>query len=183
VSIDPDALLSTVTGEAFQPVRLYYEIPNGEAVTKAFKKLACMDHDRRAGCWVWLYEREAARLRFGMPRESLPAAAHPIVIGRFHLHEAGTRMFLAVRSNERAFEAAKFFGSLLGSKVSLIRVRLVNRWFKVDFPLHAEDATPGLDDLKLALRLRQIHAHQRWLGSHVSLFEIIRKAVAGKGGP
>ncbi len=236
VSIDPNTLLSTVTGEAFQPVRLYYAIPSKAVVAKVFKRLKCMDEDKDAGCWVWLYEKEAARLRFGNPREDLPAAAHPIVIGRFHIDGAGTGMFLAVRSNERAFEAAKFFRPLLGSKVRLARVRIVNHWFKVsemaagldkldalldadvtsidrdaddapskkkaaaraimadpaaamhpglplieDFPLHPEDATPGFDDLKLALQLRQAHAEHRWRGSHASLFDIIKKAVAAKG--
>ncbi len=107
----PDrALLCTVTGEPFQPVRLYYAIPDRVAVTKVFKRLGCMDDDREAKCWVWLYEREAAKLTFGHPRESLDPRMHPIVIGRFTLDK--DRMMLAVRSNERATQAARFFGPL-----------------------------------------------------------------------
>ncbi|MBI4700542.1 MAG: hypothetical protein HY744_05145 [Deltaproteobacteria bacterium] len=53
-------LLATVAGEAFQPVRLYYSIANRAAVTRAFARLRCMDEDRAARCWVWLYEQDAA---------------------------------------------------------------------------------------------------------------------------
>jgi hypothetical protein len=136
-------LLCTVTGEPFQPVRLYYAIPDGSAVTKVFKHLRCMDEDREAKCWVWLYEREAAVLTFGQPREKLPAAVHPIVIGRFALD--GDRMVLAVRSTERAVQAARFFKPLLGPAVVLIRARIFNRWLDV------KEAAGGLDRLDALL--------------------------------
>ena len=140
----PDrALLCTVTGEPFQPVRLYYAIPDRAAVTKVFKRLGCMDDDREAKCWVWLYEREAARLTFGHPREKLDPRVHPIVIGRFTLDK--DRMMLAVRSNERATQAAKFFGPLFGSGVVLIRARVINRFFD------AQEAAGGLDKLDALL--------------------------------
>ncbi|HEX7604370.1 MAG TPA: hypothetical protein VF316_22280 [Polyangiaceae bacterium] len=132
-------LLSTVTGEPFQPVRLYYAIPSRSAVTKVFARLRCLDEDKDAGCWVWLYEREAAALKFGHPRERLPAEVHPIVIGRFKLDK--DRMVLAVRSNERAIQAAKFFKPFLGPKVVLIRARIINRWFDV------REAAVGLERL------------------------------------
>lgn len=239
------ALLSTVTGEPFQPVRLYYAIPNKSAVTKVFARLRCMDEDADAGCWVWLYEREAAKLKFGNPRESLPAAVHPIVIGRFHLEES--QMSLAVRSNERAIQAAKFFKPLLGPDVVLTRARVFNRWFDAqeaaggldrldelldanvtyvdpkdaedafeqamkgtqtpaekeralaayarerrrhdvplveDFPLHAEEETADLRDLKFTLELRMMRAYQHWKGNtRVTLADLIHQLVEGKLDP
>ena len=133
------ALLSTVTGEPFQPVRLYYAIPNRAAVRAVFAKLRCMDEDREAKCWVWLYEREAATLTFGHPREKLDPRVHPIVIGRFTLDK--DRMTLAVRSSERAVQAARFFGPRFGSGIILVRARVLNRW------LEMQEAAGGLDRL------------------------------------
>jgi hypothetical protein len=102
-----------------------------------------MDEDTKARCWVWLYEREAAKLTFGRPRGELPVAVHPIVIGRFHLDK--TQMVLAVRSTERAVQAARFFKPVFGPEVVPIRVRLVNRWFDV------AEAEQGLDRLDALL--------------------------------
>ena len=136
----PHTLLTTVTGEAFQPVRLYYAVPNKAVVTKLFARLRCIDEDSRGRCWVWLYRDEAESLAFPRPRSELPADVHPIVIGRFRFPDK-TRMTLEVRSADRAVEAAKFFAPLLGPSVVLGRLRVVNRWFA------AEEATAGLDRL------------------------------------
>jgi hypothetical protein len=137
------ALLCTVTGEPFQPVRLYYAGKDRAALTKIFKGLRCMDHDRRAGCWVWLYEHEAAPVTFGQPRDKIDPRAHPIVIGRFTFERAF--VVLAVRSVARAVEAARFFGSRFGQATVLARGRLVNRWFE------AQEAAAGLDRLDAML--------------------------------
>lgn len=60
-------LLATVTGEPFQPVRLYYEIPGKSFVTRKLSPLRCMEEDRERGRWVWLYTAEAEPLTFGRP--------------------------------------------------------------------------------------------------------------------
>jgi hypothetical protein len=132
-------LLMTVTAEPFTPVRLYFTYPNRSAVVKAFRRLRCMDEDNGAGCWVWLYEREAAKLTFGQPREKLDPKVHPIVIGRFFLEKEG--MYLAVRSADRAVQAALFFKPFFGPEVVLARARLLNRMLEV------REAAGGLDKL------------------------------------
>ena len=159
------SLLSTVTGEPFQPVRLYYAIPSRGSVTKVFRRLRCMNEDKEAGCWVWLYEREAAALTFGLPREKLSREVHPIVIGRFHLEE--DRMVLAVRSSERATQAARFFKPFLGPEVVLVRARVFNRW------LELREASVGLDRLDALL-----DANVTFIDPEAAL-ERFKKATAG----
>lgn len=132
-----------MTGEPFQPVRLYFASDDRAAVAKVFKRLRCMDHDRKAGCWVWLYEREAATLTFGRPRESLDPRAPPIVIGRFTFEK--DFVVLAVRSVARAVQAARFFGPRFGPAAVLARARLINRWFE------AGEAAEGLARLDAML--------------------------------
>ena len=134
------SLLATVTGEPFQPVRLYYTVPSESVATKSLSGLRCIDEDKRGRCWVWLYDDEAASLTFERPRKDLPADVHPIVIGRFRFPQK-TCMTLDVRSAERAIEAAKFFAPILGSCVVLARLRVINRWFQV------REASDGLDRL------------------------------------
>jgi hypothetical protein len=56
-------LLSTLTGEHFQPVRLHYQLFDEDGLTTAFKKLRCVQRDSGQDRWVWLYEHEAKMLQ------------------------------------------------------------------------------------------------------------------------
>src|SRR5690349_24535720 len=69
--------IQTLTGELFQPIRLYYRLHNKSAVQVAFNKLRCMEFDRMGQRWVWLYDNEAKRLRFNKPWSSIPAERRP----------------------------------------------------------------------------------------------------------
>jgi hypothetical protein len=121
-------LLATVTGEPFQPVRLYYTIPGKPFVTRILSQLRCMGEDREGGRWVWLYTAEAKPLTFSRPYAELPAEVHPVVIGAFRFPKK-RGMTLEVRSFDRAIAAAKFFGSIFGPRVVARRARVLNRWF------------------------------------------------------
>lgn len=121
-------LLTTVTGEPVQPVRLYYTIPSKPFVTRKLSQLRCMGEDRERGCWLWLYTAEAELLAFGRPHAELPAEVHPVIIGTIRFPRKGG-MTLELRSFERAIAAAKFFGPILGPRVVARRARVVNRWF------------------------------------------------------
>jgi hypothetical protein len=136
----PRTLLTTVTGEGFQPVRIYYTVPNKSVATQAFARLACMVEDKRTKRWMWHYEAEVEGLRFSIPRFELPPEVHPIVLGEFRF-PTPTSMTLHVRSTERAIEAAKFFAPLFGPSVVPSRVRVINRLFE------AHELARGLEGL------------------------------------
>ena len=128
-----------MTGEPLQPVRLYYSVPNKVAATRIFVALRCVVEEG-SGAWIWNYEDEAASLTFVRPRHELPEEVHPIIFGRFHF-PTKDKMILAVRSGERAIEAAKFFAPMFGEKVVLQRMRVINRYFE------ASESEAGLDRL------------------------------------
>lgn len=133
-------LLATVTGEPFQPVRLYYMIPSKPFVTRILSELRCMDEDREDRRWVWLYTAEAEPLTFQRRHAELPPEVHPVVIGALRFpKKAG--MTLELRSFERAIAAAKFFGPILGPRVVARRARVINRWFD------AKEFVGGPDEL------------------------------------
>lgn len=135
------SILCTVTGEPFQPARIYYSIPSKSFVTKILSRLECMEEDPEGGRWVWLYMAEAASLRFGRPRSELPAEVHPVVIGALRFPGQG-EMTLEVRSLERAIAAARFFAPRLGPSVVARRARVVNRLFD---PMDVVQGPSGLD--------------------------------------
>ncbi len=130
-------LLATTTGEPLQPVRLYWSIPTRASVSRVLTALRCVVEDPRPRTWVWLYQDEAAALTFGKPYGELPPDIHPVHIGRFRMPDKD-RLVMECRSFERAIQAAKFFGPILGADVVLRRVRVLNRW------LDAEERHGGL---------------------------------------
>jgi hypothetical protein len=124
------ALLTTVTGEPLQPIRLYFSVAEKAAVVRTLLGLRCIDEDRGGRRLGWLYQHEAASLSFGARGHAdLPPEVHPVVIGELRFPERD-RMVLSVRSADRAIEGAKFFKPILGASVSLVRARVVNRWFE-----------------------------------------------------
>ena len=48
----------TMTGEPYQPARIYYQVFQKNAVIGRFKRLRCMDFDSTRNRWVWLHKEE-----------------------------------------------------------------------------------------------------------------------------
>lgn len=124
-------LLATMTNEPFQPVRLYYTIPDHSFVTEKLRSLKCMVEVPPERCWQWLLDAEAASLRFAAGYGEVPKAKGPIVLGRIRFPKAGG-MTLQTNSILRAIEGARFFGPRLGPEVVAMRCRVVNRCFAAD---------------------------------------------------
>jgi hypothetical protein len=57
-------LLATTNNEPFQPVRLYYSIPDRSLVTRKLRAVKCMIEVPPERCWQWLFHAEAASIRF-----------------------------------------------------------------------------------------------------------------------
>ena len=124
-----ERLLATMTNEPFQPVRLYYAIPDQSSVVSKLEKLGCVVEVSRERCWQWLFLAEAASLRFaGGDYDSVPKDRRPIVLGRIRFPRQNA-MTLETNSFERAITGARFFASRLGAGVVAMRCRMVNRCF------------------------------------------------------
>jgi len=122
-------LLTTMTGEPFQPVRLYWSIPARAVATRVFTGLRCVVEEPDARAWLWLYQDEATAITFAKPYSEIGGEMHPIHIGRFRMPDKN-RLVMELRSFDRAIEAAKLFAPLLGPKSVLRRARVINRWFE-----------------------------------------------------
>ncbi|MBZ5499351.1 MAG: hypothetical protein LAP85_23380 [Acidobacteriia bacterium] len=124
-------LLATITGEPFQPVRLYYSIPDRLFVVKKLRAMKCMLEVPPERCWQWLFQSEAAALRFPGEYDAVPKEERPIVLGRIRFPQKDG-MTLQTNSIPRAIEGARFFGTRLGPEVVAMRCRVVNRCFAAD---------------------------------------------------
>jgi hypothetical protein len=125
------ALLATMTGEAFQPVRLHYKVLDHPGLLRAFEKLRCIETDPQKQRWVWLYNHEAKKLHLPKAYSEIPADAHPIVIGSF-FERPGDKLILDLRSCERALLAIPFFDKHLPRRVVKVTdAEVVNKLFAV----------------------------------------------------
>ena len=125
-------LLATMTNEPFQPVRLYYSIPDRAFVTGKLQALECMVEVPSEQCWQWLFDSEAASLRFAAAGfDDVPKHKRTIVLGRIRFPKPDG-MTLQTNSIERAIAGARFFAPRLGQEVVAMRVRVVNRCFAAD---------------------------------------------------
>jgi len=125
-------LLATMTNEPFQPVRLYYTVPDKSFVIRTLKKLECMVEAPHERCWQWLFHAEAATLRFAAGGyDDVPEEKRPIVLGRIRFPKQ-CGMTIEINSIERAIAGARFFASRLGAEIVAMRCRVVNRCFAAD---------------------------------------------------
>jgi hypothetical protein len=124
-------LLATMTNEPFQPVRLYYSIPDRSFVTEKLRALKCMVDVPPEQCWQWLFHAEAASLRFAAGYDNVPKEKRPIVLGRIRFPKSDG-MTLDTNSILRAIEGARFFAPRFGPEVVAMRCRVVNRYFAAE---------------------------------------------------
>jgi hypothetical protein len=145
-----EPLLTTLTGECFQPVRLHYRVSDQEGLLRAFKKLRCVGDDPTQGRRVWLYDHEARTLRFKHSYAQIPKDLHPIVIGSLFLRTQD-ELLLDLRSCERALLAIPFFDQHLPRSVARVtEAEIVNTLFSAT---GNEKLTPDqlFDTVKTAL--------------------------------
>ena len=98
-----DQLAMTTTGEIMQPIRLHYDVLDGETLRALFATLQCIDYDASHTRWVWLYTDEAKTITFKDRR-----AADNTVLGEF-VFKGSHDVVLNLRSLERATHAIAFF--------------------------------------------------------------------------
>ena len=126
-------MIVTMTGEIFQPTRLYYRIMNKENISRTFKKMSCMDFDVVEDRWVWLYLGEARNLSFKKPYKEIPQHMHPLTLGAFFTRN-DDEMYLDIRSIERAAKAIVFFDKYISRLDALVtHVGIQNKIHSEDF--------------------------------------------------
>jgi len=121
-----DQLAMTTTGEIMQPIRLHYEVQDGEQLRATFSTLRCLDYDPPRKRWVWLYMEEARGLSFKDKR-----AANSTVLGEF-VFKGPDEVVLNLRSLERATQAILFFDEHIPRTVARVNeVTISNRLLSV----------------------------------------------------
>jgi hypothetical protein len=122
-------LVTTSTGEPYQPARIYYQVFNRKTIIGALNKLRCIIYDRKNDLWEWGYEFESQKLRFDNSYHNIPKERRPILIGRFHFR-SDDLLILDVRSLDRITKALEFFDKRINRRAAIAtHVAFVNKLF------------------------------------------------------
>ena len=126
-----EPMACTITGEPYQPVRLYYEIRQKKALLGRFKRLKCIDYEGSSKRWVWLYDEEAKNLKFTKSYREIPKEYRPIILGYLTV-KSEAELLVDVRSFKRAIEAILFFDKKINRRLAKVeKIRVVNKLFTV----------------------------------------------------
>ena len=127
----PEPYLTTVTGEAYQPARIYYQVNQKNAVLGRFRRLRCIEGDRDFKRWNWLYREEARELKFAKTYRDIPKPERPAILG--YLTFKGDReLVLDVCSLESVVKAVAFFDRKINWRLATVsKLKIVNRFFPV----------------------------------------------------
>ena len=148
-------LIMNMTGDIFQPIRLYYRIHNMEMMSRIFRAMSCMNFDHDNNRWIWLYDGEAKSLKFKTPYSSIPKERRPIILGSFY-SDGNNEMRLDIGSIERATTAVVFFDKRISRAVAEIA------YFAIYNKLLPQTELPGsnFDKLFAGVKTEEIEAKQ-----------------------
>lgn len=124
-----EPMVCLMTGEPYQPVRLYYRIEKKNALLGRLKRLKCIGNEVGSKRWLWLYEAEAKGIKFTESYREIPKENRPIVLG-YLIVKSERELWVDVRSCQRAIEAILFFDQKINRRLARVeKMRIVNRLF------------------------------------------------------
>jgi hypothetical protein len=122
-------LITTRTGEPYQPSRIYFKVFKPQSIIRSFQKLRCLKFNPQLNAWRWLYENEAQKLRFSVSRNKIPKEYRPLVLGDFYFR-GEDELILELRSFDRVVKAIFFFKPHISHYTAKItKLRVVNYFF------------------------------------------------------
>ncbi len=123
--------LTVETGEAYQPVRLTYEVYQPELLVSALESLGCISKNAGPHSWSWYWQDECDSLAFASIDAFKRNLEHPARLASLHLQE--NQLYITLRSFKRACLAAPFFHRFIDSKIARIHhADFINKVFATD---------------------------------------------------
>jgi len=123
--------LTVETGEAYQPIRLTYELHQSDKVVEALEKIQCIEKTTSANTWNWYWKAESEDLRF----ESIDAFRknpdNPVRLGTITLRIG--KLFINLPSFKRACIAVPFIHRMISPSIMKVHAAdFINKVFALD---------------------------------------------------
>lgn len=152
--------LTVETGEAYQPLRLTYDIYDKDALIKLLDSAACISKNPTANSWNLFWKGECNDLHFESLDSFRRTPEHPIRLGSLMIKE--DKFYVNLPSFKRACLVVPFFNTLIDNKLSRIHhVDFINKVFAIDERLpHGFTELFKEDELEAILQQRASDYHQ-----------------------
>lgn len=148
--------LTVETGEAYQPVRIVYQVINHEVLLTNLAKINCLRiNPVKQNSWNWFWQDECDSIRFDSLDSFKRNLNNPTRLGYFVLQE--DKLYLNLTSFKRACLAISFFHQFFSIDIALLdHADFINKVFGIDEQLpHGFTELFKEDELTRILQLRQ----------------------------
>lgn len=123
--------LTVETGEAYQPIRLTYELLEEDSLAKALDQLACCQKKSSSQTWDWYWKNECDDLHFESLDSFTRNPQHPVRLGTLSIKNH--TLYLNLPSFKRACLALPFFDKIISTDIAQIRhADFINKVFGLD---------------------------------------------------
>lgn len=123
--------LTVETGEAYQPIRLTYHVPQPNALVTRLNALQCLEKTSNTLTWHWYWRDECETLHFESIDSFQKHAERPIRLGTLVLNDH--TLSLSLPSFKRACLGVPFFHAVFNLELAHIqRADFVNKVFGLD---------------------------------------------------
>lgn len=122
--------LTVETGEAYQPIRLTYELQEQEKLVAALDQLQCLEKKNNTS-WNWFWKAECDDQHFESLDTYQKNPNHPLRLGTLTLKDG--KLYLNLPSFKRACLAVPFFHRMLTNKMGKAHhADFINKVFGLD---------------------------------------------------
>ncbi|OGT59109.1 MAG: hypothetical protein A3F43_03660 [Gammaproteobacteria bacterium RIFCSPHIGHO2_12_FULL_42_10] len=123
--------LTVETGEAYQPIRLTYDLDQTEGVAATLEKLSCLQKNPTPNSWSWYWKEECDDLHFESLNSFRKNLDHPVRLGTVTLRN--NKLFLNLPSFKRACMAVPFFHKMIAAQIAHVHhADFINKVFALD---------------------------------------------------
>lgn len=123
--------LTVETGEAYQPVRLTYDLKQKDELLRTLEKMQCIQKNTTPNSWSWYWKAECDDLHFESLDSFRKNPTHALRLGTFTQRE--DKLYLNLPSFKRACLAVPFFHRILSQDVAAVNTAdFINKVFAVD---------------------------------------------------
>lgn len=123
--------LTVETGEAYQPVRVMYNISNKDAMIQALESLQCIQKGSSTNSWTWHWEGECADTHFESVDSYVKNLERPLRLGTISLRD--DKLYFNFPSFKRACLAVPFFYNVISADVAQAsHADFINKVFGLD---------------------------------------------------
>lgn len=124
--------LTVETGEAYQPIRLSYDLHDESKLLSILNKLECLkaSGSANASSWNWFWQAECDDLQFDSLDNFKRNPAHPTRLGTLSIKNH--RLYINLPSFKRACISAPFFKRIIDATATIHHADFINKVFGLD---------------------------------------------------